>query len=383
VSGDTNGNTRLDPGETWIFRCTTAVTVDTVNTATATGAPVDQAGNSFPNIGPVTSDPATAFVDVITPGIQVIKSGPTVSFVGETVTFTYEVTNTGDTPLSGVTVMDDVCGSATYQYGDANTNGQLDLGETWVFTCQYTIQPKDASPLVNTALASGRDDLGKVVTDQDTWQTELRVCSFGDFVWHLDSFGVQQPLNGVPVTVTGTDILGNPVNLVAPTNNGYYLVDNLLPGTYTASVPTSYGLYLLATPSPLTFTLTTAQPQRLDIDFGYVYPTGVQLAGFNADASETSILLTWDIDLIDGSPAAPHFNLWRAAPGGAWKRLTVQPMGPVSNDGTRATYKYEDLLISAGQTYLYQLRSTEGDIFGPWQVSARQARPVYLPLVAR
>jgi uncharacterized repeat protein (TIGR01451 family) len=383
VSGDTNSNTRLDVGEVWIFRCSTTLTVDTINTATATGTPVDQAGNPFPGIGPVVSPPATASVDVITPGIHVVKSGPVVAFPGETVTFTFQVTNVGDTPLSNVTVTDNVCGPATYQSGDVGANGKLDLTETWVFTCQYTIKATDPNQLVNIAQASGRDVLGKVVTDDDTWQTELRRCSFGDYVWYLDSYGNPQPMNGVPVTVTGTDVFGNPVSLVVPTVNGNYLVNNLVPGTYTASVPATFSGYLLATPSPLTFTLTPAQPQRLDIDFGYVYPTGVQLVGFAATPGPASITLAWEIGLVDGHTAAPHFHVWRQAEGGAWKRLTAEPIGPASNDGIRASYNYEDLLVTAGQTYLYELRSTEGDLFGPWQVRVRQLRQVYLPLVTR
>ena len=62
--------------------------------------------------------------------------------VGSTVTFTYMVTNTGNVPLSGVTVRDDNGTpadpaddfDATFVGGDADADGLLDLTETWTFT---------------------------------------------------------------------------------------------------------------------------------------------------------------------------------------------------------------------------------------------------------
>ena len=44
---------------------------------------------------------------------SIVKSGPAFGHDGEDLTFTYKVTNTGDTPLSDVTVTDDKCASVT------------------------------------------------------------------------------------------------------------------------------------------------------------------------------------------------------------------------------------------------------------------------------
>lgn len=368
--GDVNLNGLLDPGETWTYTCTMALAVDTLNTVIATGLPVDPTGQPLPGIPPV-SDQATALVDVLNPAIRVVKSGPTASFVGDTVTFTYEVTNAGDTPLANVTVGDDVCGAATYIGGDANGDGKLGLAETWLFECTYVVQPGDPDPLVNVATAQGQDALGLPVSAQDTWQTDLITASFGDFVWFDDGDGVQEPgettgVNGVPVHVTGIDVLGNVIDLTVTTVNGAYLVSNLLPGTYTATVPASVGGYSLSTPPSLTFTLTTAAPQRLDIDFGYTYPTGVAIVSFDALAAPTVVHLSWEVVLADGAQA-PQFHVWRAenAKGTDAVQLTTTPVA-----GVASQYAYDDLQVTPGGRYWYWVADTlDGMRHGPVSVT--------------
>jgi hypothetical protein len=66
----------------------------------------------------------------------------------------------------------------------------------------------------------------------------LKPAKLGDFVWRdSNGNGVQDlteaGVQNVKVTITGTDVLGNPVNLSKLTDiNGGYLFDNLVPGTY-------------------------------------------------------------------------------------------------------------------------------------------------------
>ncbi len=156
--GDINSNGLLDPGETWVYSCTAVLTEDTVNLATLTGE--DSLGN------PQEPDSDLAAVDVIRPAIQVLKTAdPEVILAGGLVDYRFEVRNPGDDPLSDVSLSDDRCAplSGPEPGGDANGNGLLDPGETWVYTCSRTVN----ADTLNQVTASGRDSLDRPVEDRD------------------------------------------------------------------------------------------------------------------------------------------------------------------------------------------------------------------------
>jgi uncharacterized repeat protein (TIGR01451 family)/LPXTG-motif cell wall-anchored protein len=161
VSGDTANLGKLDPSETWRYTCTPnpALAQTTTNLVTATGT--DDEGN-------VAKDTATAVVVVLTPSINVDKTSNTSSIVpGDAVTYSYVVTNTGNAVLSNVVVADDKCSPVTYVSGDTNGDGQLQLSETWVYTCTQ-VQTGSIDTLTNTATAKGTDAIGASVTASDT-----------------------------------------------------------------------------------------------------------------------------------------------------------------------------------------------------------------------
>ena len=78
--------------------------------------------------------------------------------------YTYTVDNTGDDPLTDVTLDDDKCFVFFYLDGDANDNGTLDIDETWRFTCESTLD-EDTS---NVVRVDAEDSLGKAVIDETT-----------------------------------------------------------------------------------------------------------------------------------------------------------------------------------------------------------------------
>ena len=146
VSGDTNGNSKLDVNETWKYNCATTISQTTTNTATATGM-----ANGLTAV-----DTANATVAVGTqlppPLINLVKksSALTVSY-GAPVRYTYTVTNPGTVALKNVSLVDNKCSPITKLSGDTNNNNMLDASETWTYACQANL----TSNTTNTATAEG------------------------------------------------------------------------------------------------------------------------------------------------------------------------------------------------------------------------------------
>ncbi|MCB0898108.1 MAG: DUF11 domain-containing protein [Actinobacteria bacterium] len=154
-SGDTNTDSKLQPSETWTYTCTAKLTETTTNTALATG--YDPEENKV-------TDTDKATVTVPKPGIDVVKTPDKAEVkAGGSVTYTYEVSNTGDTPLLNVKVTDDKCAPVEYKSGDTDENEILGLKETWTFTCTTTLKETTE----NTAVATGEDRTGQPVEDTD------------------------------------------------------------------------------------------------------------------------------------------------------------------------------------------------------------------------
>lgn len=106
--------------------------------------------------------------DIPVPAIHVVKSGPATAEPGQTVTYTFTVTNTGDLPLSAVTVNDDIAGVGTYISGDDNGNKMLDLKEAWTYTANYKIPTNQNVSITNTVTACGESN---VLEDNDRVQS--------------------------------------------------------------------------------------------------------------------------------------------------------------------------------------------------------------------
>ena len=96
------------------------------NIVTATTA--QGAGGTDDLIIPIVQSPALTIVKSIT-------SGDPYDSVGDTVTYSYTVTNTGNVTISSVAVSDDnVDAPPVYTSGDTDSDGDLDVGETRIFT---------------------------------------------------------------------------------------------------------------------------------------------------------------------------------------------------------------------------------------------------------
>ncbi|MBV8161923.1 MAG: DUF11 domain-containing protein [Acidimicrobiia bacterium] len=120
------------------------------------------------------------------PSIGVVKSGPATATVGQTVTYTFQVTNTGDIDLTNVQVSDDKLGSI-------GTVASLPVGASTTLTKNFTV-PSGVSAVDNTVTACGTDTLS------------LQVCATDHH--HLDVTQVlgEAVVNSAPLAVTGTDL---------------------------------------------------------------------------------------------------------------------------------------------------------------------------------
>ena len=133
-----------------------------------------QCGGCNPDDGTATVHITVNCVDD-QPVLEVVKQGPASAAVGDQVTYTIQVSHAAasdGSPVSGITVTDDVAGAATYVSGD-DGDGLLEAGETWVYEVSYTIQPTDVDPLTNTACASGLDMDGDQVQKCNTHTTQI------------------------------------------------------------------------------------------------------------------------------------------------------------------------------------------------------------------
>jgi uncharacterized repeat protein (TIGR01451 family) len=154
VSGD-DGDLVLESGEVWHYTCTHLVTASDPdplpNTATVQGTADD---------GRNASDSDDHSVDLIDPAIQIVKTvNPVNGNPGDTVTYTYVITNTGDTTLFNVSVDDDVIGHV----GDI---AKLQPGDSVTLTKDFVLPAGDPE-VTNVGTATGTDVLGKQVSDND------------------------------------------------------------------------------------------------------------------------------------------------------------------------------------------------------------------------
>jgi uncharacterized repeat protein (TIGR01451 family) len=108
--------------------------------------------------------------------IVIVKGGPALAHIGDTITYTFAVKlGAGSPPLTNVTVVDPICNSAPVlgSKTGGDLDGTLESGETWNYSCLHLVTATDPDPLPNTATASGTDANGTTVSDQDSHVVDL------------------------------------------------------------------------------------------------------------------------------------------------------------------------------------------------------------------
>lgn len=152
------------------YSCTFQMTVEGIGgyeeTDTVTAVVVDEEGNESS-----AENSATVVLIPFNPSIQVVKTGSPSSgaVVGETITYDYTVTNTGDVTLINVSLDDDKLGGITLSDDagdgiDVLAPGDSESGQA---THQVTQADIDAGSLTNVATALGIDPKGGEVSGTD------------------------------------------------------------------------------------------------------------------------------------------------------------------------------------------------------------------------
>ncbi|MEQ6204566.1 hypothetical protein ABMC88_16115 [Sulfitobacter sp. HNIBRBA2951] len=150
----------------------------------ATASANDPDGNSLSDL----SDPADLDGDAPTqtpivraPSVRTVKTAtPILSTpvqVGDVINYTIALANTGNVTLTAPAIVDtfeDANGNPlsltiapAYDSGDLNSDGELDVGETWIYLAQFVLtQPAiDAGGVANSAVGSAVDPETNTVSD--------------------------------------------------------------------------------------------------------------------------------------------------------------------------------------------------------------------------
>ena len=131
------------------------------NTVTAAGTGADS--------GVEASHEASCRTDVLHPAINIVKDGPGLVHVGDTITYSFTVTNPGELELFDVVLSDPICDAGTILAG-GDVDSSLAVGEVWHFSCTHLVTDTDPDPLPNTATITGdttEGEGGQPVSDTD------------------------------------------------------------------------------------------------------------------------------------------------------------------------------------------------------------------------
>jgi len=164
--GDTDADGKLDVGETWLYTATHTVTQGEIDAGGNydSSDPPDGINDSLRNVATATAevvgtdtqvtDDDDAVVEVCqNPHITVDKTasvdGDCADVANELINYSISVTNDGNVTLDTVNVTDPMADAGsivgvdadndTFNDGDTDADGKLDVGETWLYTATHTV----------------------------------------------------------------------------------------------------------------------------------------------------------------------------------------------------------------------------------------------------
>ncbi len=190
LSGDTANTGKLDVTETWTYTCAHTLTQTDVDSGTLVNNANLTSKLPAGDTGPTDTDTKTVPLTAA-PGIDLVKSEDHSTFsnpvmAGNIVNYSFTVENTGNVTLNTISLVDAKCNTGpTYQSGDTANSGNLDVTETWTYTCAHTLTQADvdSGTLVNNANLTSKLPAGDTgPTDTDTKTVPLTAAPGIDLV---------------------------------------------------------------------------------------------------------------------------------------------------------------------------------------------------------
>ena len=134
---------------------------------------VDVEGTNEPaaNVGADNHAEATDEIACV-PRIRLLKGGPSLAHVGDTITYVFIARNNGSVDLTNIELADPKCDGAPTLLDDADGDATLSVGEDWRFECDHTVTSGDGTLIHNQATVTG-DHEGGTVTDTDTHDVDV------------------------------------------------------------------------------------------------------------------------------------------------------------------------------------------------------------------
>jgi len=244
--------------------------------------------------------------------------------------------------------------------------GNLSFGQGGVITITATLDPSlsHAVPIVSVAriVAAGETP----DADNEAAASVNQPVTLGGLAFYdansnslLDGDEASNAIYGVVLTISGED--GSIYNAMSDVN-GRWLVENVMAGTYTVTA-TSPPLLAPTTPSTRVVTLAAGQ-QNLDIHFGYIAPTAVQLRDFRAILSADGVEVLWET-MLEEDLAGFYVRRGSDASNPGQR---ISSFIPAAGDGLAASYRFLDEDATNASSY-YWLEaidvSGESQLFGP------------------
>jgi len=181
-TGDTDGNTRLDYGETWIYEAKYSPTLADPNPLLNTITLQGWDGNNE-TVSAIATDTITLAYN---PKLQIVKSGPDEANANSYAVFNFEISHVisdDGSPINNLIVSDaiidnnetsvasPILNGIGKNFGDTNKNDFLDKGEIWLYTAVYRFDTNSPSPLINIGTVEGKDLDNDKVTAKSTQHT--------------------------------------------------------------------------------------------------------------------------------------------------------------------------------------------------------------------